>query len=103
MSTKQPNKLISAEAELDTNQVKARCRDWRQEIKTREKRVARSNGINSHLHDSFAPANSVETGKGHHWHSRSSNISAPIAPATSSILDPTSQKCNDVLSRTSKC
>lgn len=64
LSTKQPNKLISAEAELDANQVKARCRNWRKTAITSEKRAARSNGINSRLHDSFALANSVERGKG---------------------------------------
>ena len=65
-STKQPDKLISAEAELDANQVKARCRNWRKVENTSEKRAEKSNGINSHLHDSFALGNSVEKGKGHH-------------------------------------
>lgn len=66
VSTKQPDKLISAEAELDANQVKARCRNWRKVENTSEKRAEKSNGIKSHLHDSFALGNSVE-GKGPSW------------------------------------
>lgn len=66
VSTKQPNKLISAEAELDANQVKARCRNWRKVANTSEKREEKSNGINSHLHDNFALGCSAEREKGHH-------------------------------------
>lgn len=63
LSTEQPKKLISAEAKPDANQVKARCRNWRKVVTINEKRTARSSGINSHLHDSFSPANSVEREK----------------------------------------
>ena len=44
---KQSNKLISAEAELEENQVKTRCRYWRQVEKKSEKRAANSKGIKS--------------------------------------------------------
>lgn len=45
MSTKQSNELISAEAELDANQVKAECGYWRKVVKTSEKRVAKLDRI----------------------------------------------------------
>lgn len=66
VSTKQPNKLISAEAEPDANRVKARCRTRRKAANTSEKREEKSNGINSHLHDSFALGSSMEREKDHH-------------------------------------
>lgn len=46
---KQSNKLISAEAELEENQVKTRCRYWRQVEKTSEKRAAKSKRIKSFI------------------------------------------------------
>lgn len=42
VSTRQPNELISAEEELDANQVKAKCRYWRKVTKTSE-RIGRRN------------------------------------------------------------
>lgn len=63
VSTKQPNKLISTKAELDANQVKARCRNWRKVANTSKKREEISHGINSHLQDSFALGSSVEREK----------------------------------------
>lgn len=64
--TMRPNKLISVEAELDANQMKARCRYRRKVAQASERRAATSNGINSHLRDSFALGNSVEREKDHH-------------------------------------